>query len=434
MREMPFDLFFFRFISPFILKYLKPSVAFSNFVRTWFEFVAHRLRMSHFLLGTEREDEELLPSHQNDLTYMRVPNHDRVEPIGWSRMHIRMKKEDPIFGNERDQTENVARNWTKVYAPDKLRLRVFSLLGLQWITFSIGLFLFITLPTLFGRMVFAGLQSLTTFSADIPKSYVNPVDVIRNDVPVHDFYSFILGLLLIASLFSIVKVISMIMLTLAQYKRLSHSLQMGGTPPKAFTLTDFIRMKLLVFQPQLAKKFFRAAYLAFMIGILIPLTIGLVLDYYLISTLYLSMKSRAIVFYIIAWSTGAITTRLIYQLVLLNPENRYAILINNANRLGLMQANLTILTKSIFLPVLAGGIFALILPSISRLFENETGESIFTVGIEDVMVLPVLLLTYSSFKLLNSSFNSLWRWILRLREEEYIIGRRLENVTDEQAP
>ena len=125
MREMPFDMFFFRFLSPYLLKFLKPSAWFSALVKQWFSKVAQKLRISHFLIGKEIQDEEKLPRTEEHQTYMRVPNHDRVEPLGWKRMHIRMRKDEPVFGADRDHLDSIGRDWTKVYVPDQIRLRVF---------------------------------------------------------------------------------------------------------------------------------------------------------------------------------------------------------------------------------------------------------------------------------------------------------------------
>ena len=272
---------------------------------------------------------------------------------------------------------------------------------------------------------------LTNYYPDIPKSFVNPISPIRKDVPVHDFYSFVGGLLILVLLRYILALTLWTLKSFGQYQRLVKTLDSPDSEPReVLALSDFIRIKMQVVQPNLLQKIVRCTYVALFVGFLIPISIGLVIDLYLGSTLFMAMKSRAVIFLFVDWSTGAITTRLIYQLILFNPENRFALLINNAMRLGIMQANLGELSREIFVPVVGGCCVALLLPTLSRVLQSQAGSKIVDLDVQDVMLLPILVLAYSSYRLIHSSIKSLYQWVIRIREEEFIIGRRLENVVE----
>jgi hypothetical protein len=87
--------------------------------------------------GSEWEDEDNDNGHDNlnpgngvrkvqrEFRFLRVPNHDYVQVIKGIQMNVPIKEHDEIFGHSHETPEQVARNWTKVYAPDHFNYRVF---------------------------------------------------------------------------------------------------------------------------------------------------------------------------------------------------------------------------------------------------------------------------------------------------------------------
>lgn len=168
MSEIPFDLFFLQYIFPHILKLVDINSNFKSLVRTWFETVARKLRVSHFLLGEDHPDEQSdfgdfedeaevryltiddpfavrgpgeefsdetdeewenidevhVKKSTREKRYLRVPNRDTVEIIPGDRMVVWMKEEDPVFGRPNETADDIQTNWTKVYAPDWFQTRV----------------------------------------------------------------------------------------------------------------------------------------------------------------------------------------------------------------------------------------------------------------------------------------------------------------------
>jgi hypothetical protein len=145
LSEIPFDLFFFHYILPQTIRFIKPDVIFRKLVSAWFSYIAKSLRLTHFLLGKENEDElsdceseceedrrgmeskifmSSKKADKREKRYMRVPNHDNIEIIPKEKMLIPMKEEDEVFGRPGETEDEVKANWTKVYIPDYFYTRV----------------------------------------------------------------------------------------------------------------------------------------------------------------------------------------------------------------------------------------------------------------------------------------------------------------------
>lgn len=174
----------FHFVIPRIWKFFSPAKVFKSGVEWWFKAIARCLRLSSFLIGGEFPEEEIdvetipEPSQINVrygtlnpgaklrrserlknigrstpdasdwedvdgqsegaaakvsgnlekhlLQYLRVPNHDHIEVIPGSKVVVRMGYDDPVFGREGETVEEIASNWTKVYAPFQFSERVFQ--------------------------------------------------------------------------------------------------------------------------------------------------------------------------------------------------------------------------------------------------------------------------------------------------------------------
>ncbi|KAJ3367659.1 hypothetical protein HDU91_001226 [Kappamyces sp. JEL0680] len=58
ISEIPFDLFFFHYVLPTVLKMMKPDERFRALVNAWFVTAAKFLRITHFLLGRDEYEEQ----------------------------------------------------------------------------------------------------------------------------------------------------------------------------------------------------------------------------------------------------------------------------------------------------------------------------------------------------------------------------------------
>ncbi|KAJ3143764.1 hypothetical protein HK101_003116 [Irineochytrium annulatum] len=99
--------------------------------------------------------------------YLRVPNHDHVEIIPGQKMMIPMERGAPLMGRVNETVDEVRANWTRVYVPDRFRMRVVLLLVFQWIC---GLFLFAGLvvgPLYIGRVAFVQFHEFMVAEPEI---------------------------------------------------------------------------------------------------------------------------------------------------------------------------------------------------------------------------------------------------------------------------
>lgn len=175
--EIPFDMFFFNYVLPPVWKYMQLESKFKSVLKSWFSTVGRHLRISHFLLGEEKfeeesddekeedidepiddgriryltvnntrrrrrqpmfvatelhvdeEWEEIIDEHQSKkrriMRFLRVPKIDNIEPIPGEKLMVWMKETDPVFGRPFESPEQVQRKWMKVYAPEGVFGRVF---------------------------------------------------------------------------------------------------------------------------------------------------------------------------------------------------------------------------------------------------------------------------------------------------------------------
>ncbi|KAJ3316508.1 hypothetical protein HDU76_001746, partial [Blyttiomyces sp. JEL0837] len=97
--------------------------------------------------------------HRRENIYLRVPNHDHIEIIPGQRVLLPMARGQPLVGRPNETMDDMRANWTRVYVPERFKLRIALLLMFQWIC---GLFLFasiIIIPLFIGRVFFIGLHN-----------------------------------------------------------------------------------------------------------------------------------------------------------------------------------------------------------------------------------------------------------------------------------
>jgi E3 ubiquitin-protein ligase MARCH6 len=507
---MPFDLFFFQFVLPQYFRYLNLKPKFISVVRKWFEKVAHLLRMTQFLLGDERPDEESdFEDNQTDIRYLtvnnvdvdehlrihvpkrdqvvevveqdnntdldddnawedvdvdvqtesatasllhpaqpkrkqsgrekrylRVPNHDSIEIVPGLPVLVWVKEEDPVFGLDHETPEQIERNWTRVYAPNFFKARIYAFLILKLISFALAFASLLIIPTILGRFVFYTINKKMSCSIEVPSDYVNPI---QRELPTHDLYAYFAGFGILALTGSIVFGIyeKYVKPSLQRRNSIRRSRNERNPEPQATILeqwtTFWQRHGRLT-----ALKYFKLAYLVLVVGILCPLLLGLVMDFYFLTPVHLSSNRVPIIFPIVDWSTGIMFLRIIYNLMMLIPNRPIPQLIINAQTQGLALMDIIPLTRQLFAPIIFSCVALLALPVATRVVENQLGMYFLISGLGELFLEDFVLLygailfvgVFAIFKTLSSWMRSIRQWLDRLKDDLYLVGQTLQNVDE----
>jgi hypothetical protein len=437
ISELPFDLFFFQFAFPQIYAMMDPVTKFQWFVRTTFEQLSRFLRLSHFILGDPRIDEESdyeeddvpyrqrrgiarlgrrvrvepiegpnqsneddsewedeeesqeeIPRSPNkvrrELRYLRVPNRDNIEVIPGQKMLIWMKDSAPVFGRANETPEQVQQNWTKVYAPNHFYKRVISFFFLQLLTLGVGVALLISIPVLSGRMLFHQTNKFVWIKIDVPDTYANPVLPSRLELPTHDFYSYFAGLVATYVMYQFVAFVAGFFKKPPSLSRRNSIRRPSNANPadvdgwvnadEPFTLGERIRA---YYQRNLQLRVVKARnmmYLVIFAGILCPLLIGLTLDFYFLSFFNLLMNRRQVVFLLLDWSSGAMFLRILYNIFMLMPDRRIGQILHQARDGGLFNLNIVVLNRNIFFPLVTSFGGLMLMPLFARILEIVGGN------------------------------------------------------------
>lgn len=280
-----------------------------------------------------------------------------------------------------------------------------------------------------GRLFFGYIEKITTHYITLPSTfnYTNPMNSSRTDLPIHDFYSFFVGIFISYLIINFIyyfwtysKFVS-----LALKRRISINSSAGRRP-------SFIELLLLLWQQNgnfAISVCFRSLYLLTVVGIILPLLAGLLFNVYVIHPVENAFHRVPIVFEFLDWSTGAMGLRMVYNIQMTIPGNYITLMLTRANNSGIATMNILELSKELFMPLIGASLVLLSAP-------------LFTLVIERHFEFPSLYLTsfvlrYGAFALIGAySFVNFSKklskrfshWLDHLKDDEYLIGKTLENV------
>ncbi|KAL5033528.1 hypothetical protein BDV3_000502 [Batrachochytrium dendrobatidis] len=414
-------------------------------------------------------DEEFAPlqprQHMKPTNYMRVPNHDHIEVIPGDKVMLFMRKDEAIFGRATETPEEVASNWTKVYVPNRVFLRVYILLVGQLVTIVLSLVTAWAIPLIIGRAAFQFLSSLVIVRVPIPREfqYTLPISTNRIDLPIHDLHSYLAGVAII----NLIALPTMYLYRMIRdtnlfeefsYTRQHHTVPTPNDPnlldldnletstqsattritknPNSTAvsrLTIFYQCLVLLlkkYTPEMQTRHLRLAHLLACLGIVMPLLVGLVIDIYVMIPFRGNSKSINVIFFVHDWTSGVIVTRIIYYIIMAGPDNRFKALIAETVANGFEQDFTPILQRLIY-PVIATTSILLPLPFISTCVAQILGQKMYF--IRDTLFkygIGLIFAMVMSYELILTVHAWFARWSAQIRDEHYRVGRRLHNADE----
>ena len=437
--EFPVDLLFYNFLMPVAVKFFGPSSALNRLYGWWFRRCARALRLSHFLFGDKKEDEEgrhvrrkwrdvfegklgdpskpvtnleqqIIQENQvsdayflRDGRYVRAPASDSVRMPRGTRTFLEVdednnridKLDDPEQGPHGRKNEQ----FTQVYVPPYFRLRISAFIFLIWL-FTAALGVSTTLlPLVVGRSIFARLT---------------PSHLRTNDI-----YAFSIGVYAIGG---------------TAYALLSTYIRLGNLRTYITTSTVEDRTSSLF---ALAKGYtYRAlricyTYMAF--TILLPALFALLVQTYAIIPLHTYFgiaEDRHTIHIVQDWTLGVLYIQAIGRLILFYSPSRPADSLRDIVRNGWLDPDARLATRAFIFPGTLLMLFLLAIPLtlgrvISTLWYHDEEEIVATLVYR--YTAPALLGLAVLAVALGMLKNAFLAWRRRIRDEVYLIGERLHN-------
>lgn len=452
--EFPLDLLFYNFLTPFIIKFYKPSDGLQTVYQWWFKACARVLRLSNFLFGEKNRNEEGRHVHHTwtswltgqkanrekeettedeedgdedeeedeedeedeeqeqaevdfipDGKYVRAPASDQVRIPKGQRVFIEVDEENNRKDGMQDApgVHNNSEMVTMVYIPPWFRVRIALFVLTIWIfaaTTGIGV---TVLPLLFGRYL---------FSLFLPST-----------VEMNDIHAFSLGLYTLGALaYS----------TYHLYKGLS-TLRNNPPTPLATAIT------LLSTSTKFSLKVLKFTYVWSSLVFVIPFLFAMLLELYLLMPLhaYLGPNEPHVVHVIQDWTLGFLYARLAARVLLSSRTSRPARAFRQITRDGYLNPNARLATRCFLLPVVLIFAVAVGVPSVLAWTFNRT------IWMQADSATKAQVWRFS-FPTLGAFLLTLWmctegaamvnRWRLVVRDEVYLMGERLHNFGDRRAP
>lgn len=487
LSEIPFDLFFFHCILPHAIRFMKPEVKFRKFILNWFSWSASALRITHFLLGKPKREEEsdfedeegphtadislqvsesivregsnvlhnlfekmeevaddvqvppiLSPSsfktkkisdRKREMRYMRVPNLDSIKIVPKYKMLVLMREEDPVFGRPEETEDEIKVNWTKVYVPQHFYSRIWVLVLLHMATFICLVPLVFALPIVCGRLFFVYVQWYLVEHISVPLefNFSNPVLSHRKDLPTHDLYSFFAGICVLY-LFQICYRFFLGLQKLRRRNAIRRS-PTGVNAPLVPSAAERFRVFWHRKGRMLTLIVLKFLFLFCVVGLILPLILGIIFNIYIVNPIQGTLRKTPIVFFILDWSTGAMAMRIAFNILAMAPERRITRLINQANAAGLARMNVMELVKEIFLPIMLACVPLLATPFVAQIidFHFDLPSNFFNRLVTQNGAIAFLSL-YIGSNVFSNTFVQIRDWFDHLKDDQYMVGRTLQNI------
>ncbi|KAK6543975.1 hypothetical protein TWF694_000693 [Orbilia ellipsospora] len=444
--EFPVDLLFYNIFMPIAIKYFRPANILEKIYGWWFRQCAKVLRLSSFMFGERRPEEEGIhvrktwaawlirrkgkiprpstsdgeeskeiptttpqkePSavFEKNGRFVRAPAKDSVRPsrenlfIAVNERNERLDgKEDPFDGDFGPNSENVA----LVYLPPNFRTRIGLVICMIWFfTACTGAAVTVG-PLVFGRFLLGMM---------LPGS-----------LRMNDLYAFSLGLY---ALGAVVLVVSSFNAAKEAAKRMKSAV----ATLQAFRETAWM----------CTVRALKIFYVLTAFVVILPTLFAFVMEAYIILPLhtYFSTDNNHVIHFIQDWTLGVLYVKMLGRMILLDRESALSRSLRAIVANGYLNPNIGVATKKFILP--AGGVMlaALAAPLTVGFVVNtfivkgatpELSHQVYRYSYPAVLVVSVVSTgLFFLYKLFDS-------WKQSLRDEIYLVGEQLHNHGDRRPP
>ena len=444
--EFPVDLLFYNFLMPLAVKLFRPSDWLTRMYAWWFRKCARGLRLSHFLFGEKREDEEghhvrrtwkdvfarrkygdtknaVIGEDRQQLAedrkmdafflrdgrYVRTPASDQVRiPKGahtfvavdeaGNRADGQPENDQGLHGRKNEQ-------FSTIYIPPHFRLRIGTFILLLWLFAAATGICITVVPLVFGRYMF---------------SHVFPSHPCTNDV-----YAFSIGINLLGGA----------LFVLLNTQRILEQFRQTVIPSDKSTALNVLHETL-----HYTGRLLRVLYTYTAFAVLLPSLFALIMEFYFIAPLHTyfskDIAGPHTIYFIQDWTLGVLYVKMIGRLILWNEQSRPAIALRNIIQNGWTDPDARLATRGFIFPATLLMVTLLLAPlGLGRLAVSSLseGDEQFRTAIYRYSYPGVLGLGIGAV-LLYYAAQAFQRWKRRIRDEVYLIGERLHNFTERRTP
>ncbi|KAK2762599.1 hypothetical protein FQN54_000772 [Arachnomyces sp. PD_36] len=436
--EFPVDLLFYNFVMPLAIRWIRPSDGLQEMYDWWFHKCARFLRLTNFLFGDRRVDEEgrhirttwrallsglkgdtenpVLPDGEKeeqkpayflrDGRFVRSPASDQVRIPKGGQVFVEVNenneridgapdKEDGLHGKSNEM-------FAKVYIPPHFRLRICTFIFLIWVfaaTTGVGTTI---VPLVIGRRMISSL--------------------FPSHLRVNDIYAFSAGIYIFGgicyAIFHFRRGLEVAKLRLRPYLD-----EPRRAIPEAYSM---------------AMHFLRLVYISATFSLLLPSLFALVMELYVLVPLhtYLDGDQEHIIYIVQDWTLGVLYVRMAIKFILWYTNSRPARALNAIMRNGWFNPDVKLATRAFIVPAVSLALFAILSPlplgflANATIFRGATAamqSNIYRYSYPGAFVISVALWT---FYLLRRQMG-IWR--VSIRDDVYLVGERLHNLGEKRA-
>ncbi|KAL9040854.1 MAG: hypothetical protein Q9180_001656 [Flavoplaca navasiana] len=437
--EFPVDLLFYNFVMPLAVRILQPAKGLTRMYGWWFKACARGLRLSHFLFGDKREDEEgrhvrrtwkdvfggkrgdtkepVIGREQQKSTedqgldayflrdgrYVRTPASDQVRIPKGAHTFVEVDEAgNRVDGVAEDDEGLHGRNNSKfatVYIPPHFRLRTCTFLGLFWLFAATTGVSCTVVPLVFGRYVF---------------SNIFPSHPRMNDV-----YAFCLGLNCLGG----------VGFVLLNGRSVFHHLRHTLVPTR-----ESNAFKILQQAVHYVSRLARVVYTYTAFGFLLPGLVALVVELYFILPLHTffgtGVADHHVICLIQNWTVGVLYVKMIGRFILWYDGSRAAMALRNIIRNGWTDPDVRLATRGFIFPATILLSLLLATPFGAAWIVNRTIMSAADLGVKSAVYrysYPFFLDQAIGAVAMYYVAQAFKGWKRRIRDEVYLIGERLHN-------
>ncbi|PGH13390.1 hypothetical protein AJ79_03669 [Helicocarpus griseus UAMH5409] len=427
--EFPVDLLFYNFVMPLAIRSIRPSDGLQKMYDWWFHKCAHVLRLTHFLFGERRQDEEGRYAYQTwndalfrrrdetgsdghnkyfirDGRFARAPGSDQVRIPKGGHVFLEVDENNERIDGKEDQEHGLHGKsndmFAHVYIPPMFKTRIATFILMIWIFAAVTGLGCTVVPLVVGRRMISSL--------------------FPSHIRVNDLYAFSVGLYVVGGAF---------------YAML-HCRQ--GIPMLRQHLQPYLASprQLLPQAYKAVLEFLGLVYIGGAYSIFLPSLFALVTELYVLIPLhtYIGGGEAHVIHIVQDWTLGVLYVRMAVRLILWYRGSRPAIALNAVLRDGWLRPDIKLATRAFIVPATLATLIAILGPLPLGLIMNAT---LFRDS-PDVIQSQVYRYCFPA-SLLGGIL--LWAahlvrkqidvWRVGIRDDVYLIGERLHNFGEKRA-